>query len=1033
MDTSTLPILSDDKYEVKEKLGEGGMGEVYLAYDRDLRRQVAIKRIRHALLEDGNVRKLFKREAIAAAQLEHPAIARIYDYLDQDEAKPAAIVMELLEGGTLSDEIAKGPLDPARALPLFLDVTDGLAHAHANKIVHRDLKPGNIWITPEEKGCRARAKILDFGFAKQLESNDSSILQGTIAGTPCYMSPEQVQGKMLDHRSDLFSLGVVLYQTLTGELPFQGSTREETFGSICTKQQPPATERNARVPPNISELIDRLLAKDPVDRPETADDVARVLAAALGQPRPYRWRRSPAVMVAIVLALAAVLVFFVLLPHERPPTSVAVLGVAGNGDETAWAATAVVEILNEHLSAGGELRTVDGPRTALVRPPAGELFGDEELRRVREQLRVDYLVLGETAPEEGGLRVRLRLYDAESGKVVDEIAVEGPADELPDALAGAVARLRRELDADPLDPWELHAARAAFPTGAAGRYYAAGLAALRAYDPRTARDWLEEAVEAAPEHPSPRAKLVAVHVQLGHLDEAADAAVAARDRAAALSARRRLKIEALVAATAADLEKADLEKAVRFYRVRWRERPYDLAAGLDLAETLLMRGQSAEALELVRELDPASLTLVDDGFIELVRARAAFQLGEFSRALEAATRAAEVGDACGARLLAAEARLVESMVLDLTGKPKAAKAAFEEAEDGFVRADSRAGLITAWSQMIQILARQGRVEQARARFAEHRELYREGGDRYNEARMASNLAHTLTAQGELAAAAELYEGALPLFVELQRPVEVAMVAVNLGAVEQIRGRLAVAGEHYEQARAVFEELGDEVSLACVLTNLGELRFEGGELGGALALHEQALKINRRLGADDGAAYDTFRIAEVLRHQGDPDRAHARYEEALEVQERLGARGESGRTRIGMALVEIARDNFGDAVTLAREASQALRDEGMIDLAVLAGIVEARALLARPRPDLAGARDILTAARLHSRGSADRRVGFATRLLAARLRIAAESADLESVRRDLEQLAAEASADGFVLVAAEAQGLRKGIWKGGDRK
>ncbi len=236
----TLP-LELERYRLREKIGQGGMGEVYLASDTLLERDVAIKLVHHERLEDSDARRLFRREARATARLEHPGIVRIYDLLEPEEHD--YIVMEHLKGQTLADTLADSPLEPARALPLFHDVADSLAHAHAKGIVHRDLKPGNIWITPE-----GQVKLLDFGLAKQVESDETSLLQGQLVGTARYMSPEQARGKDLDHRSDLFSFGVVLYQALTGETPFSGKTLAECLANTITEQHVPAVGRNPEVP-----------------------------------------------------------------------------------------------------------------------------------------------------------------------------------------------------------------------------------------------------------------------------------------------------------------------------------------------------------------------------------------------------------------------------------------------------------------------------------------------------------------------------------------------------------------------------------------------------------------------------------------------------------------------------------------------------------------------------------------------------------------------------------------------------------------
>src|SRR3954471_14218544 len=197
-------------YTLEKRLGAGGMGEVFQAYDRRLDRWVAIKLIRPEAAGSATARERFRREARAAARLSHPSIVQIHDIVESDESD--AIIMELVEGEPLSRRIARGPLPVAEAVRLGREIAEGLAAAHAKGLIHRDLKPENVMITPD-----GRAKILDFGLAKRLEGEEASLTADQrVVGTFRAMSPEQAQGLPLDTRSDLFSFGLLLYQCLSG-------------------------------------------------------------------------------------------------------------------------------------------------------------------------------------------------------------------------------------------------------------------------------------------------------------------------------------------------------------------------------------------------------------------------------------------------------------------------------------------------------------------------------------------------------------------------------------------------------------------------------------------------------------------------------------------------------------------------------------------------------------------------------------------------------------------------------------------------
>ena len=266
-------------YRVYERLGVGGMGEVYKAYDDRLDRWVAIKRIRPDREDSEDNRERFKREARATARLNHPSIVHLYGIFQEDESD--CIVMEYVEGKSLDTILSEHPLDPLRVASLGHEIASGLAEAHSSGILHRDLKAENIIIT-----SRGRAKILDFGLAKPILRDELDPVltgKGQLVGTSRAMSPEYVSGEPVDHRSDLFSLGVLLYECLTGHSPFKAHNTLATLKQVMLHKQPSIVELDAKVPRELSDLIDRLLAKDPNDRPQSAHEVALEFGRLTGQ------------------------------------------------------------------------------------------------------------------------------------------------------------------------------------------------------------------------------------------------------------------------------------------------------------------------------------------------------------------------------------------------------------------------------------------------------------------------------------------------------------------------------------------------------------------------------------------------------------------------------------------------------------------------------------------------------------------------------------------------------------------------------
>jgi len=307
-------------YEILEKIGAGGMGEVYRARDTRLHRDVAIKILPADLARSPERRARFQREASTIAALKHPNIVTIYSVEEADGVH--FITMELVEGKTLAETIPAEGLALETFLAVAMPLTDALASAHGRGIVHRDLKPANIMFDGD-----GRVKILDFGLAKLTEevSEDGATVTsggrtvaGQMIGTLAYMSPEQAEGAAVDPRSDIFSLGIVLYQMATGTQPFQGPTLVSTLSAILKETPPPIGDRNQSLPGALADVIDRCLKKEPGERYQTAGELRTALKAIQqstlsgisAQPTSLgatmRRPRVLAPLVVAVLALAAV-------------------------------------------------------------------------------------------------------------------------------------------------------------------------------------------------------------------------------------------------------------------------------------------------------------------------------------------------------------------------------------------------------------------------------------------------------------------------------------------------------------------------------------------------------------------------------------------------------------------------------------------------------------------------------------------------------------------------------------------------------
>jgi len=311
-------------YRVTSQLGRGGMGEVYEAFDARLDRTVALKRVHLAGSGPGSSRRRrFRREARAAAGLSHPALVQIYDLLEQDGED--WLVMERVEGRPLSELLEDGPLSEAQAVPLARQIAEGLAAAHERGVVHRDLKTENVIVTPE-----GRAKILDFGLAKRLagtnsDRGDSSLTdERQILGTFRAMAPEQIRGGTTDSRSDLFSFGVLLYEMSTGRSPFADPDPTVALRRVCADDPRPPIEVDPTLTAELSDLVLRLLEKDPEQRPQSASEVAATLRDLEAGVRRRRRRRWLAVPLGVVAVLAVFGILRLRAPSNGSPLYVAV-------------------------------------------------------------------------------------------------------------------------------------------------------------------------------------------------------------------------------------------------------------------------------------------------------------------------------------------------------------------------------------------------------------------------------------------------------------------------------------------------------------------------------------------------------------------------------------------------------------------------------------------------------------------------------------------------------------------------------------
>jgi serine/threonine protein kinase/Tfp pilus assembly protein PilF len=465
-------------YKILEKIGEGGMGEVYKAEDTKLKRTIALKFLPRTMTANAESRARFEQEAQVAAALNHPNIVTVYEIGEHDEQ--VFMAMEYVDGQTLKEKIAFHPLPLTEVLEITEKICEGLGAAHKAGIIHRDIKPQNILVDKNN-----HIKILDFGLAK-LKGVSPLTKEASTLGTVNYMSPEQAKGKEVDQRTDIWSLGVVLYEMLTGELPFKGDYEQAVIYSILNEQPEKATEVRKDTPHELESILGKILDKEPEDRYQHVDDLLvdlkhlkrdsrsdRKPALAASWRKTRRWTKWGIPVAIILLAMVVSALFFILKEKSKSRpiagTEPARAGVAPWSNSLAvlpfsdfsskkdqeYFCDGMTEDIIGQLSRIRELKVISRTSVVLYKKTR------KTVKEIARELGVANILEGSIQKEGETIRVNAQLIDAESGfhvwsakydrKLASVFAIQ---DEISQAIADA---LKVKLRRDSLD--ELNAER----------------------------------------------------------------------------------------------------------------------------------------------------------------------------------------------------------------------------------------------------------------------------------------------------------------------------------------------------------------------------------------------------------------------------------------------------------------------------------------------------------------------------------------------------------------------------------------------
>jgi eukaryotic-like serine/threonine-protein kinase len=943
-------------YKILELIGAGGMGEVYRAHDPRLGRDVAIKVLPLLLAADPDRLRRFEQEARAAAALNHPNILAIHDLGSTGDIH--YVVSELLEGETLRAHLERVKLSVNQAVRTLLQIAHGLGAAHAKGIVHRDLKPENIFLTTD-----GNVKILDFGLAKLVGHNlvlkraadqpegttvgvEETTTAGLIMGTPGYMSPEQVRGRAVDQRTDIFALGAIAYEMLAGQRAFRGESAADTISAILSHAPPPLSAVQVSVPPALERIVRRCFEKEPADRFQSAREFSSELEEISGSgslpgrttgiwDRP-KVRRRVLAFVLLILAVVTLFSMYQLRPLKssetatsaatvKPRKTVAVLGFKdlSAGPESSWLSPALAEMLTTELAAGQQLRMVPGENVARAKSDLAlaetDSLAQDTLLRIRKNLGNDFVVLGSYLDlgKDAGAQIRLdlRIQDTASGETLASFAENGTEAQLLDLVARAGTELRAKLGAGAVSSDEAAQVKASLPANPdAARYYAEGLAKLRSFDDLGARDSLQKAVLTEPDFALEHAALAEAWSGLGYDPKSVEEAKQAFQLSSNLPREQQLVIEGRYYEA-----NRNWAKAVEIYHTLWNFAPDNLDYGLRLATAQTTGAQTKEALATVDALRKMPSPASDDPRIDLVESQAAHGLSDYKRELATARKAEQKGGAQGARLLVGRAELAEGRALFSLGDAKESQHASEAAKRLFVEAGDRNGEATALHYIASAISEQGDNAASLQMNEQALEVCRTIGNRRCMSDALNSIGVINKDKANFAAAQQAYEQSLALRREVGDRSGEAVGLNNIGVLLYQQDKLAAARKMYEQALGISREIGEKRGTVRALTNLGIVLKDQGELAQARKVQKESLAIRRGIGDKVGTAIALNNLAEVLLAQGDLAAAQKCVEEQADLDQQAGNQRGLGYVRFLQGRLFVAQGKLAEARKAQEEA------------------------------------------------------------------------------------------------------------------
>jgi tetratricopeptide (TPR) repeat protein len=912
------------RYHIIRLLGSGGMGHVYHAWDGELGEAVALKVIRGEYLTSPEAEGRFKRELSISRQVTHKNVIRIYDLGDVDGVK--FISMAFIDGMDLGSVIktARPALEPA--LDIAQQLCAGLAAAHQAGVVHRDLKPANIMV--DKSGA---AYLMDFGLARSIDAQQYTVT-GMMIGTVEYMSPEQATGKDADHRSDIFTLGIVLCELFTGERPYKGETAMSRLSARLQQPAPDPRLSHPELPAYISRIILRCLEREPEQRYQTVEEVGRDLAEQRAAAIPWKvkfrsgeFRKKIAVAGIVVLLLGGGTVVVSSLrnraPVEQgetasgPVVSLAVLPFRNaSGDPSLdYLSASIAEMLRNNVGQSSFLRTVSSARlyqilTDLRLSPQSN-FDTATLQTIADQSNTDTLVSGQYSRLGDHIRLDVTYQDLKKQRSIPisvEAASEGELLKVIDQLAD---KIQHEVTSSPDLLKELRA-KSFQPTSTsttAMRYYSEGLELVHRGNNGEAVDRFKASTMEDASFALAFSRLAQAYSALGQDNEAERSSRQAMALAEKLSGLEKLLIEAVHARVS-----SDNDKAIEAYKKLVQVLPNDSDIHLALAGIYDETGkydQARDEYDTVLKLDPKRLeALINIGRVEVRRKNPKGAIVHLNNAL---SYSVQIGndDARG--------RILNAMGAAYKGMEN-----YEEALNNYQQSlavrrklGQKAGIAQTLNEMAQAEDKLGQPELALTHYTESDKLYREVGDKRGMGSVLLNWGTFYSSRGNYDEAMKRFKESMQIQRELGNTSNEALCLNNMGNVYLLKGQFDDALTYFDKSLRLRETLNIPRDMAMAYHNLAETYAKLGQHDQALDHYLKAIDLRRKAGDKRGEALEQYGMGKIYQDQGRYDAALTAQEDALKVFQDSQERGAEMAEIVGGyggLLSEIGR--WGEAAT-----------------------------------------------------------------------------------------------------------------------